>query len=196
MERKDKIRAIMLDLTGRYGKPELKDGQKADAVLNAWENALGGYSVANLKSAVMVWNTQSKFPRWPEPAELIDILKSMNCYQEKRYEDNRPENIKRAEADASFWYHGIVSRPSGHGFISNDMAVNDIIGAGLPDNVGKSFNVLLTTAWLNGVLPNHWERLSEEYFARMNERANLYQKAVKEHGPVAVHERMVKWLGQ
>jgi hypothetical protein len=189
----NKTQAIFATLTARYGKPQTKEGQEVQAIAISFESALGPYGAADLSAACQQWMASSKYPRWPEPAELLEILRSFGAKPEAKGRIEMSQRTRQAANDASIWYRNLMAEPLPQGAWPNSWqdAVCHVIGAGKAEYRGRSFAWLLTHAWLEGTIPNGFNHKAREYFARMRERRAAYSAAVQEHGALAVHERRV-----
>ncbi|MEZ5781185.1 MAG: hypothetical protein R3D70_06000 [Rhizobiaceae bacterium] len=182
-----KIADLFATFRARYGNPVMKDGQEIHAVMQSWETAVGAYSERDLRAACASWMTSSKWARWPEPAELIDILKSFGARQEVDRKQIAPRTLAAAN-DASRWYEGVLSRPLPEGAwpLRWDDAVIHMIAD--PAHKGKSFAWLLTHAWLEGTIPADFDRTAAAYFEERRVAKEAYLADVKERGALRVHE--------
>lgn len=194
-----KIQNLFATFTARYGKPQAKDGQLLPAVIQSWERSLGHFGLGDLNIAAAHWMNTSKFPRWPEPAEMLEILRDMGCEPEKAaVSDRRPYEVQQAQHDSAVWYKTVItSRAPDNAFpFTMEMAAHHVIGVEKRENAGKKLPQLLTQAWLRGDIPGHFDHKASVYFADMQERKRKYWSAVRQHGHVAVNERRVQWLNQ
>jgi hypothetical protein len=199
MTNREKIDRLFSQFTQRYGELDLKTGQSLEAVRASWVRSVGRYEADAIKAAMVTVFANTKYTRWPEEGQFIDILRGMGCLPETAPEaDARPYEIKQAESDAGRWYWSIITaRAPDYAFpFTLEMAVHHIIGAGERQNSGKKLPQLLTDAWLRGDIPNGFEVKTRAYFAEMQGRKQKYWAAVKEHGHVAVNERRVQFMNQ
>lgn len=188
----NKTATIFATLTARYGTPQPKDGQEFQAIAQSYEAALGVYSLGDLGAACSQWMIATKYPRWPEPAELLEILRSFGSRPERAALEMSPR-VRDAQTDASRWYDGVLSRPLPQGAwpLRWEDAVCHAIGTDKAENRGKSFGWMLTRAWLDGVIPNGFDLKATSFFADAQRRKGLYLAAVRSHGATAVHEKRV-----
>jgi hypothetical protein len=195
----NKIQNVFATLTARYGKPQPKDGQQVQAIAQSWQMAVGRYSLSDLQIACAQWMSTSKYPRWPEPAEVLEILREVGCKPEAvQVSDNRPYEVRQAQHDSAEWFkYTSTSRAPDNAFpFTMEMAIKHVIGTDKRQNTGKKLGQILTEAWLRGDIPNGFDTKAAAYFADMQERKRAYWDAVKRHGHVAVNERRVRWLNQ
>lgn len=182
-----KIADLFATFRARYGNPVMKDGQEIQAVMMSWESAVGAYDERDLRAAALSWMSSSKWARWPEPAELIDILKGFGARPvvERKQISARTQ---QAASDASRWYQGVLTRPlpSGSWPLRWDDVVMHVIAD--PAHKGKSFAWLLTHAWLEGVIPADFDRKAQAFFAERRAAKEAYLASVKQHGAMRVHE--------
>lgn len=187
----DKITKMIGMLTNRYGAPVLKDGQTGGAIANAFRLTLSHYSEKDITAAATAWMQTSKYPRWPEPAELVEIMRGFGAIPEsKMLADNIPAHVKQAQADVSRWYAELIAKPIPRDAwpLRWDDVVAHIIGADKPENSRNTFAYMLTRAWLDGVIPNDFGKKADAYFAEMLARKAKYLAGVNEYGAARVHE--------
>jgi hypothetical protein len=191
----NKTAAIFATLKARYGIPTLKDGQEIQAVAQSYESALGAYALTDLSAACVTWMSSSKWPRWPEPAELLEILRSFGAKPETTKRLEMSPRTRDAANDASNWYRNLIARPLIDGAFPFSWmdALNDVIGVGKPEHLGRSFAWLLTHAWLQGDIPGSFDQKAALFFSRAHNRKDAYHEAVRQHGVVAVNERRVNF---
>jgi hypothetical protein len=182
-----KIDNLLASLAARYGKFTPKDGQLVDAVIQSWEAAVGLYDERDLRAACASWMSSTKFARWPEPAELIEILRSFGARPVTMQVQMEPRT-QQAANDAGRWYNQLVvsALPSGAWPWRWDDAVQHVIN---PDgsHKGKSFAWMLTHAWLRGEIPSGFDAKARAFFADQVLRKQRYLDAVKANGPARVH---------
>jgi hypothetical protein len=137
----NKTAAIFATLKARYGIPIVKDGQEIQAVARSYESALGMYSLADLSAACSSWMSSNKWPLWPEPAELLEILRSFGAKLEVMKRVEMSPRTREAAHDASIWCRALMARPlpdDAFPFTWMD-ALNDVIGVGKPEYLVRSF---------------------------------------------------------
>lgn len=168
-------------------------------VERSWQNSVGRYSWSDIQTAMRVLFASWKWQKWPSEGEFMDQLRELGCRPAGTGSgDRRPEHVKQAENDADIWWRGLMGKPLPAGAWPCSWAdvVLELVGSGLAENRRKTFGQLLTTAWLNGVIPGGFEGKAALYFATANERKAQYLAAIGEHGHAAVNTGRVAVPGR
>lgn len=192
------ISKIMNGLRARFGEAPLKEGQDMKAVVRSWERALGQYAESDLLSVARHWADTTKYSRWPEVGEMIEIIKMWHLKPVQLAGDNRPADVIKAEREAGFWYGWLLDQVPPAIGITNAMilkaVLDDVYPAECNTKGPQSFAFQLTRAFMHGVLPDQWESRKEAYLKHCLDVRAKYKLACEKFGDARVNESNGEWL--
>lgn len=178
MDKTAKLAALWEMLTKRYGEFLLKPGQKESAIKQSWVYSLGAYSHSDLTMAARRFITSSKYERWPNDAELLEILRSFFAEPEgKREGDEMPVEWKQALANAVTWFEGVRAREGWK-------RAGEILSWWHGETSGlrvKNYKELMVAAW-NRQLPDQWPAVVAAYDAAMADGIARYRRVADTMG--------------
>lgn len=186
------VQQAMRALQARFGALQPKEGQDISAVTRSWERALGIYQPEAVLSVCRHWCDTTKYSRWPEVGELLEMLKDWGHKPVRDVQDDRPLDVKQAEEAAGVWYRHLIGQPNERAFYPNSVVLGCVLDELYPPSEKtkgpRSFSFLLTRAFMHGFLPDQWEMRRDAFLNEVDRRHNLYRDAVAKHGAVRVHE--------
>ncbi|MGX7703828.1 hypothetical protein [Methylobacterium sp. Gmos1] len=189
----DKINDLFIALTERYGAFELKPGQQLDRIADSWCASVGAYSMKDINLALATWVRTSKFARWPEEGQMLELLRQCGCEPER--DDTTPAEWKEAETNGGVWYaHTLLKAPMPDGWTRLDVsACIDAMLQRFHYKTAKSnaHSRLLARAWKAGAMqPAAWDLHCARWYAEHREKLRKHQEEVQRVGVRRAYEHL------
>ncbi|WP_342150263.1 hypothetical protein [Methylorubrum sp. SB2] len=194
MSSEEKINDLFIALTERYGALELKPGQQLAVVAESWAASVGQYGMRDISMVLSVWVRTSKFARWPQEAEVLELLRQNGCERERDQRDATPEEWRHAELNGGIWYcHQLFREPLRDGWLRMDVSacIDAMLKRFHSSKAPNTHTRLLARAWKAGAMqPAAWDLHCADWFAKAKDRTRKYYADIARIGARKVHADM------
>lgn len=150
-----------------WGKPDLSDGASEAGKMRQWELTVGQYSKEDILEACKNYITEAKYPKWPEPSKVAEIIRQRGGVPESHASATADSPaVAKAKEQMSYVLKPLRQNPTwetcerylgaeaakdsriGSWHISE--ALNRAADVANPENRSLSFTACLVKAWLRG----------------------------------------------
>lgn len=187
MTPQEKIARLFQELTMRYGVPEVREGQSRKAVSESWAMSVGRYSMNDIMAALRMWSQQTKYAKWPEEGQFLELLRSFMAAPDKSASEPATLSMQEAEKAAGAWYRNeIIGRHAGSGWYPHTFE-ECLVGMLQRRKLAfkpETFAQMLTRAFLEGVLPAQWKAYKAAWIENAQVRTKEWHAANQAHGPL------------
>lgn len=188
MNNTDKIKTIWQQLEKRYGRYPIKDGQSEGYVKQSWLRNLGTYAEKDLQYSVAQFIRHNKYERWPNEAELLEVLRSLHATPEGGEADQWSD--KPLEWKAALQYannaHEVLANTIGRRY-ADDLIVW-AVSQRLTDKP-TSWADTIVKAYNRGMYKDY-KAIIDDYVAYCNAGRKVYNDAVAQKGLCWAHESL------